>query len=136
VGKGHGAGERETRAIDALHFAFYELLDRDGLGGGVFVSVWVGVASERSARLFDALCLEEVLHDLEVGDKLVLVLRVHLDARHRHVACPASAPEDRGGWGERTVDGVEDLAVGRAGAALLDLCVVELEQVVEPAEEL
>ena len=37
--------------------------------------------------------------------------------------------------GGRTVDGVDDLAVGGAGAALLDFCVVELEELVDPSEQ-
>ena len=37
---------------------------------------------------------------------------------------------------ERTVDGVDDLAVGGAGAALLDLCVVELQEVVDPSQQI
>jgi hypothetical protein len=32
------------------------------------------------------LCLEDVLHDLEIGDELVFVLCVHLDTIHWYVA--------------------------------------------------
>lgn len=35
-----------------------------------------------------------------------------------------------------TVDGVKNLAVGAARAALLDLCVVDLEELVEPCEQI
>ena len=38
-------------------------------------------------HLFDFVGAEGVLEDLEVGNELVLVLRVHLDASHRYIAC-------------------------------------------------
>ena len=35
----------------------------------------------------------------------------------------------------RTIDGVEDLAIGRSGAALLNLGIVDLEELVEPCKK-
>jgi hypothetical protein len=37
---------------------------------------------------------------------------------------------------ERTIDRIEDLAIGRAGSALLDLGIVDLEELIEPRKEL
>ena len=44
---------------------------------------------EGRVHLFDFVGAEGVLEDLEVGDELVLVLRVHLDTGHWHVAYPS-----------------------------------------------
>jgi hypothetical protein len=35
----------------------------------------------------------------------------------------------------RTIDGVEDLAIGRSGAALLNFGIVDLEELVQPCEK-
>ena len=44
-------------------------------------------ASEGTTYFFDLVLSEGVLKDLEVTDKLVLMLRIHLDASHRYIAC-------------------------------------------------
>ena len=44
-------------------------------------------ASEGTTYFFDLVLSEGVLKDLEVTDKLVLMLRVHLDACHLYIAC-------------------------------------------------
>ena len=44
-------------------------------------------ASEGTTYFFNLVLSEGVLKDLEVADKLVLMLRVHLDAGHRYIAC-------------------------------------------------
>lgn len=35
-----------------------------------------------------------------------------------------------------TVDGIDDLGIGESRATLLDLCVVEIEELIEPRQEL
>ena len=63
---------------------------------------------------------ESVLEDLEVLEVLVFAVGVEFDAGHGHVQ----------------EDGVVDLAEGGAGAALFDFGYVELEEAVEPGEQL
>lgn len=43
-------------------------------------------SDRESANLFDLLGFEDILKNLEVGDKLIFVLSIHLDSRHLHVA--------------------------------------------------
>ena len=68
--------------------------------------------------------------------------RVHFYTRHRYVHYVLYARQ----WGNagqgresgstgRTIDRVEDLAIGRTGAALLDLGIVNLEELVEPCKK-
>jgi hypothetical protein len=81
--------DRSEKAIDILHFAFDQLLNwnwllrrkiREGLMRRHEKWVW----EERYPVYF--LRLEDVLHDLEIGDELVFVLCVHLDTIHWYVA--------------------------------------------------
>ena len=86
------------------------------------------------------------MQDFEIRNELVLVFRVHLDSYHWNIPWKSgllACQYDRGRGAvervrdcERTVDGVDDLAVGGAGAALLDLCVVELQEVVDPSQQI
>ena len=55
--------------------------------------------------------------------------------RTREPFCRLSEDKD-GKERARTVDGVHDLAVGSAGPALFDFGVVDLEEVVQPRDEL
>ena len=56
--------------------------------------------------LLDLVATEGVLEDLEVGDELILVLRVHLDAVHRKIACSRK---------QRAVAVTKSLVSGRGG---------------------
>ena len=68
---------------------------------------------------------------------------VHFDARHWYVHCEHTntLATDPGTEVERavarghTIDRIENLAIGRAGSALLDLGVVNLEELVEPCKK-
>jgi hypothetical protein len=113
-----------------LHFTSFST----GIGCKIAVSRTRKKRSDERAHLFDLFGFEDVLHDLVVRDVLVLVFRVHLDAIHWDVTWAGnqnlrtSTLRD----GAHTVDCIEDLAVSAAAAALLDLCVVYLEELVEP----
>ena len=41
--------------------------------------------AKRTTHLVNLLRLENILHNLEVRDVLILMLRIHLDPLHRHV---------------------------------------------------
>jgi hypothetical protein len=80
------------------------------------------------------------LHHLKIGDKFVFMLCVHFDARHRYIhyvpTCTLAGVDCKtSGLKGHTINGVEDLTIGRPGAALLDLCIVDLKEFVEPCEK-
>lgn len=66
----------------ALHFAFDELFDENGLYG----REWGRSTQHERTDLVDLFGLECVLQDFKVGDEFVLVFRVHLDAGHGDIA--------------------------------------------------
>lgn len=83
---------------------------------------------------------EDVLHDLIVGDELVLVSRVHLYSIHWNVTCTSKGSvkirERAMVVEDRTVDCVKNLAIGTTAAALLDLGIVYLQKIVEPGQKI
>ena len=99
----------------------------------------------RWTHFVDLLGLKGCLHDFEVRNEFILVLGVHLDPGHRDVSWQRiDASEGRLCHGDqrddallamRTVDGVENLAIGTACTTLLDLRVVELQKLVKPSKQ-
>ena len=76
----------KSESDNLLHFAFHQLLNGNWLEGKVMtVSRHEGLFLVRTYPVY-FLCLEDVLHDLEIGDELVFVFCIHLDTIHWYIA--------------------------------------------------
>ncbi len=94
--------------------------------------------------LLNLLRTKSVLEDFEVGDELIFMLGIHLDANHRDIAYSSGVQTDivtnmqsrRLVGGRLTIDRVYNLAVGGSCATLFDFGVIDLEELVEPGNKL
>lgn len=96
-------------------------------------------AAHGNKYLVDLFGLEHILHDLVVGDELILMFRVHLHSRHWYIAFSTmqliSAILNTPLISNiLTIDRIKNLAVSPTRSTLFDFGIVDLEQFVEPGQ--
>lgn len=139
--------ERETHCI--LHLTSFSM----GMGyDPTCVRRWGSVSKivrcawkERQRAFSIRFALNTFCITLKWAINLYSCLAIHFDARHWHIHCEPKETSVERSWEKcwekpietdgRTIDGVEDLAVGHIGPALLDPGIVDLEQLIEPCKK-